>query len=159
VAGRTFVDQMHAATLQGGAEMSVYAAYCHLQVERRTIPGETVAQAASELQAILDELKAEDKTFRGEVRPFFHREPFEVDKNAAIVQALMAASAKRMGMPPIHAGQTFWTDAAILADAGIETVLIGPVGAGLHSAEEWVDIQSVVDLAGVLAETAVRYCR
>jgi acetylornithine deacetylase len=37
-------------------------------------------------------------------------------------------------------------------------VLIGPTGAGLHSAEEWVDLQSVYDLAQILAETAVRYC-
>ena len=60
---------------------------------------------------------------------------------------------------PIHSGQSFWTDAAILADTGIESVLIGPTGGGLHSAEEWVDLRSVVDLAEILAETAVRFCQ
>jgi hypothetical protein len=29
----------------------------------------------------------------------------------------------------------------------------------LSSEEEWMDIQSVVDLAHILAETAVNYCR
>ena len=47
---------------------------------------------------------------------------------------------------------------ALLADAGIETVLIGPIGGGLHSEVEWVDIQSVMDLTEILAETAVRFC-
>ncbi len=66
---------------------------------------------------------------------------------------------KRLGHKPTHTGQTFWTDAAILGAAGIETVLIGPIGDGLHSAEEWVDVQSVVDLAAILAETAIAYCQ
>ena len=49
-------------------------------------------------------------------------------------------------------------DAALLAAAGVETVVIGPVGAGAHAAEEWVDLESVVQLAGVLAEAAMEYC-
>ena len=59
---------------------------------------------------------------------------------------------------PAHAGATFWTDAALLAAAGMDVILLGPVGHGLHSAEEWVDLSSVLDLTYVLAETAVAYC-
>ena len=67
--------------------------------------------------------------------------------------------AAQLGEQPLHAGQTFWTDAALLAEAGMETVLVGPSGYGLPSAEEWVDLQSVVDLAHILAETAFKYCQ
>ena len=49
-------------------------------------------------------------------------------------------------------------DAALLAAAGVETVVIGPSGAGAHAAEEWVDVESVVKLAGILAEAAIEYC-
>ena len=35
---------LHAAMLQGGTELSTYAARCTLKIERRTIPGETLAQ-------------------------------------------------------------------------------------------------------------------
>jgi acetylornithine deacetylase len=63
-----------------------------------------------------------------------------------------------VGAKQPHTGATFWTDAALLAAEGIETVLIGPSGAGLHSAVEWVDLQSVYDLSQILAETAVAYC-
>jgi acetylornithine deacetylase len=41
----------------------------------------------------------------------------------------------------------------------MQTALIGPVGAGLHSKEEWVEIQSVYDLAQILGETAMQYCQ
>jgi acetylornithine deacetylase len=64
-----------------------------------------------------------------------------------------------LGRKPKHTGQTYWTDAALLAEAGIETVVFGPVGGGLHSAEEWVDLNSVLDLAYILAETAMVFCR
>jgi acetylornithine deacetylase len=50
---------------------------------------------------------------------------------------------------------SFWTDAAILGDAGIPTVLFGPGGAGLHSVEEYVLVQDVEACRDVLAELAV----
>ena len=30
-------------------------------------------------------------------------------------------------------GILFWTDAALLGTAGVETAIIGPIGAGLHT--------------------------
>lgn len=150
---------LHAARLRGGKEVSIYAASCTLQMERRTTPGETVEQATAELQEIIDRLAAQDPTFKATIKPTFWRAPFEVDSEAPIVKTLDHALGVRIGHHPEHIGQTFWTDAALLADAGMETVLLGPKGYGLHSAEEWVDLQSVVDLAYVLAETAINYCR
>lgn len=150
---------LHAARLRGGKEVSIYAASCTLQMERRTAPGETVEQATAELQEIIDRLAAQDPTFKATIKPTFWRAPFEVDSEAPIVKTLDHALGVRIGHHPEHIGQTFWTDAALLADAGMETVLLGPKGYGLHSAEEWVDLQSVVDLAYVLAETAINYCR
>jgi acetylornithine deacetylase len=41
----------------------------------------------------------------------------------------------------------------------VETVVIGPTGAGAHAAEEWVDVESVVQLAGVLVRATLEYCR
>ena len=49
-------------------------------------------------------------------------------------------------------------DAALLADAGIETVVIGPAGAGAHAAKEWVDLASVESVAAILARTAGTFC-
>ena len=150
---------LHAARIRGGAEVSIYADHCLLQIERRTIPGETQDQATAELQEIVDQLAAQDPTFNAKVTATFRREPFEIDTDASIVQVLEQAYAARLGHKPAHSGQTFWTDAALLSEAGMETVLLGPSGYGLHSAEEWVDEQSLVELAYILADTAVNYCQ
>ncbi len=149
---------LHASIIEGGTEMSIYAAHCLLQVERRTIPGELEPQATQELQDIIDKLSKKDPTFRATVKPFVERSPFEIEANADIVRIVEAAAAKRLGKAPMHAGATFWTDAALLAAAEIDTILLGPVGRGLHSAEEWVDLASVLDLAHILAETSVSFC-
>jgi len=149
---------LNASLLEGGSEISVYAARSVLQMERRTIAGESVEGCTEELQAILDRLADEDPTFSGSLESFFSRDPFDVPADAAIVQAVESAARDVLGRTPEHVGQTFWTDAALLAGAGIETVLIGPSGHGLHSAEEWVDLASVYRLTRILAQAAVNYC-
>jgi acetylornithine deacetylase len=50
---------------------------------------------------------------------------------------------------------SFWTDAAILAGAGIPTVLFGPGGAGLHGVEEYVRVDDVLTCRDALAELAM----
>ncbi|MCP4416470.1 MAG: M20/M25/M40 family metallo-hydrolase, partial [Chloroflexi bacterium] len=138
------VPSLHASLLQGGTEVSMYAASSHLTIERRTIPGETEAQATAELQTIIDQLAAKDTTFKATLTPTFQRAPFAVSEQAAIVKTVEQTITNRLGSKPAHTGQTFWADAALLAEAEIETVLLGPIGQGLHSAEEWVDVQSVL---------------
>ena len=49
-------------------------------------------------------------------------------------------------------------DSALLADAGVDTVVIGADGAGAHAEEEWVDLDTVEQLADILVEAARAYC-
>jgi len=149
---------LHAAQIEGGTASSVYAARCRLRVERRIIPGESGSQVRDEIQALLDAVDAEDDAFDARCELAFSRRPFEVAADAPIAEAARTGAEAVLGEAPPDVGQTFWTDAALLAEAGTETVVLGPVGDGLHTTEEWVDLDSVVDLAEILARTAHRYC-
>jgi acetylornithine deacetylase len=149
---------LHASTLHGGTAFSVYAASCKLQLERRTLPDEEQSEITATLEAIASSLASRDETFQAEISTVFARSPFEISQEADIVSTVQAASSRYLKRVPAHIGQTYWTDAAVLADAGMETVIIGPKGHGLHSKEEWVDVESVVTLAGILAESARLYC-
>ena len=53
---------------------------------------------------------------------------------------------------------SFWTDAAVLGSAGIPSVLFGPGGAGLHSVEEYVELQDVLRCRDILAALARGWC-
>jgi acetylornithine deacetylase len=149
---------LHASIIQGGTEYSTYPAHCRLELERRTCPGETTASSSLELQSILDRLSNTDPKFHAALRCSLSRPPFEVDSSAAIVKITTKALAQQMDHTAVLGGVPFWTDAALLSEAGIPTVLLGPTGHGLHSAEEWVDLQSCLDLAEILALTAIDYC-
>ncbi|MBV7330323.1 ArgE/DapE family deacylase [Chloroflexi bacterium TSY] len=150
---------LHAATLHGGKELSVYADRCVLQIERRTIPGETEEQVVAELQSIIDQLSASDSTFQATIKSLLVRDSFVVEPDSLIVQTLESSATQILGHKPPHVGHTPWMDAALLSAAGVDTVVMGPTGAGLHSVEEWVELNSVYQLAQILAQTALDYCQ
>jgi acetylornithine deacetylase len=149
---------LHAALLQGGAGLSTYAPACTLQIERRTIPGETEDQVMREIDTLLSRIAAREPSFEGSAKAFFTREPFEVDRNAPLVQTLATAVQDQLGHPASYVGDTPWMDSALTSGAGIETVVFGPGGAGAHADQEWVNVDSMIGCAEVLARTAIRYC-
>jgi acetylornithine deacetylase len=149
---------LHAARLEGGTGLSTYAAECRLHIERRTVPGETEAAVMEEIRAILNDLRKEDPGYAASARAFFVREPFEVSRDATVVGALAQCVQAVTDEEPRFVGDTPWMDSALLAAAGVETVVFGPAGAGAHAKEEWVDIASMARCAEVLARSAVEYC-
>ncbi len=129
--------------IEGGQGYSSLPTALHLlSGERRAVPGES-----------LDEIRARD------ARPG--------RSEAAEVQVTMSRSSPFPGRPPLPElpqqlarcaggggfhGVGFWTDAALLAEAGVPTVLYGPSGAGAHATEEWVELASLERCARVYQE-------
>lgn len=149
---------LHAAVIQGGTGTSTYASHCRLEIERRMIPGETEELVVGQVQEIIDRLAAEDPTFQARVRPFLTRDSFELPPEAPIARLVLDQTERVLGQQPPQVGMPYWMDAALLAAAGIETVVIGPTGHGAHAAEEWVELESVFQVAQILARTAADFC-
>ena len=149
---------LHASLIDGGQELSSYPERCVLAVERRTLPGERLADVERELEGLLARAREADPRLATELRVGLAREPFEVDPQAAIVQLLLTAGQSVLGAEPEVVGDHPWMDAAFTAAAGIPTVVFGPGGAGAHAVEEYGDIASVRQCADVLIETARRLC-
>ncbi|WP_293699258.1 M20/M25/M40 family metallo-hydrolase [uncultured Agrococcus sp.] len=132
---------LHAATINGGEERSSYPAECTVAVEYRTLPGDSAENVERELRAIVDDAIA-DSPCSAEVRVVFERSPFHIDQDADIVRAVANGVEAETGRAPELPGEAFWTDCALLADAGIPTVLFGVDGGGAHAEDEWVDLAS-----------------
>jgi acetylornithine deacetylase len=149
---------LHASVIDGGRELSSYPDHCRLQLERRTLPGETDADVLNEVEAILDRLRAADPLFDASAQLVFARAAHELPGNSPIAAAL-AGAIKAAGAPqPVIGGMSFWTDAAVLGQAGIPSLLYGPGGAGLHSTEEYVTLADVVLCRNALAALAIGWC-
>jgi acetylornithine deacetylase len=110
------------------------------------------------MEEIVSRLSKEDDTFDGHVTPVMHRHAYEISPDADFVKLVTEMTSQVLGKPPTFIGHDWWEDSALIAEGGTETVIIGPRGAGLHTHEEWVDIQSVVDLSMILLQTAIRFC-
>lgn len=148
----------HASLIKGGQEVSSYPAECRISLERRTIPGETGATVQTELQAILDAIAATDADFNANLVAGLERPPFEVAESEPIVAALNEAATGRLGQAPARRGEPFWTDCAILQQAGIPCVMFGVDGGGAHAAQEWATVASIDVLTDILTDTARAFC-
>jgi acetylornithine deacetylase len=151
-------SSVHVSTVSGGTSFPVYPASCVLGIERCTLPGETVAQAVREMRELLLRARETDARFDGELRIVVAREAVRLDPDQAILRALDGAVTERLGRPPRHIGDMGWGDSGILVEAGIPCAIFGPSGAGHHSAEEWVDVASVIACTNILEATARAFC-
>jgi acetylornithine deacetylase len=149
---------LHASLVGGGRELSSYPDTCTLTLERRTLPCETLAVGLAEVQEIIESLRTADAEFEADARAMFGRDAYEIDPSARLPSSLVRA-AESVGCTPARVGMTFWTDAAILGGVGIPSVLFGPGGAGLHSAEEYVRIDDVRQCRDALAAFARDFTR
>lgn len=148
---------IHASTIEGGTEMSIYPDKCLIELERRTLPGEYIEHVHAETQSILNELKKNDPQLQAELSSYVERLPLEVKHDDPIVLALEKSRTRKLGEAPLE-GVTFWTDAALLSEKGIPTVIFGPSGGGLHAAIEYVEMESVYQTAEILAHTILDFC-
>jgi acetylornithine deacetylase len=149
---------VHASLIDGGQEFSSYPARCVLQAERRTIPGETVALVEGEVAEIVTRAGADDPDFSASVLVLGSREPFEVAEDEAIVRTVRRQAATFLGAEPDIVGVSYWADSALLAAAGIPTVLFGPRGEGAHAEVEWVDVASLEQCVEIYVAVATEIC-
>ncbi len=148
---------LHASTIRGGIGMSTYPDSCTLEIERRTLPGETVDMALAELRSALERVKAETPAVEAEITLLTAQSPSDVAPDAPIV-GLLAECLNAEGMDPKIEGLSAWTDAALFNEAGIPAICFGPGDIALaHSDEEFVSTGEIESARRVLAALVTRW--
>jgi acetylornithine deacetylase len=148
---------LHASLIAGGIGMSTYPDRCSLKLERRTLPGETVAGALAQIDAARQRVSATRLDFKAAVTVTFSQEPSDVAANAPVVKSLERAL-RNEGEDVSHIGLSAWTDAALLNAAGIPAICYGPGDIALaHAAEEYVETAEVERACRVLTNLALAW--
>jgi succinyl-diaminopimelate desuccinylase len=145
-------------TIRGGDKVNMVPAWCEVEVDRRTIPGETAEQVLAEFQAIFERQAAEDPSFRAELGGQGFSPASEVDPDARVVRAAAAALAG-VGLSPEPIGFSGATDARILnLEAGVPAIVLGPGDLALaHSTAERVPVADLLTAARVYARLYARF--
>lgn len=128
---------VNVGTISGGRQPNIVPDRCTIQIDRRTIPGESDPSVKREILAFIRRHGLNATlldTKNDEPAP-----PMETDARLPLVQQLLRCSGQKKG-----AGVDFFTDAGVLASAGIPSVVFGPGDiAQAHTADEWVAVRQL----------------
>lgn len=155
---KAMTPTVHASLIRGGEEQSSYPSACKIQIEWRTVAGETEATVRTEISALLERVALEVPDLKYSIRTTFSRPPFELPRDHSFARLVSQSVASELGGTAELTDVPYWTDCALLADAGIPAMLFGPRGEGLHAKTEWVDIESVEKVATILEKVAQGFC-
>jgi acetylornithine deacetylase len=142
---------LHASIVSGGLGLSTYPDRCSVQIERRTLPGETAADFVREVQEACARVRERVTTLDADLIPGFAQLPNDIPVAHPVVRTLAKALERSAGRAPIE-GLPCWTDAALLSAVGIPAVCFGPGDIGLaHAAEEYVEVSEIERATAVLS--------
>lgn len=151
---------LHCGLIKGGEEPSSYPAKCTITVEFRTIPGQTDESILHDMRTILVDIAKETPGFKyADPRVIISRPTQKIPSDHPLVQKTVNLATKSLGRSPSVEGAALWCDAALLTQAGTPTIVFGPSGEGLHAKEEWVDVESIKQVADVLTGLVKDFCQ
>jgi acetylornithine deacetylase len=124
--------------IRGGQAVNIVPDTCEIEVDRRTLPGETAEHVLEEVRRVLAEVSG------------WHFHPPHVDvrgmdvpRESPVVRRLAEAVRGVTGSVTIESAQ-YATDAGIYGAAGIPTVVFGPGDiTQAHTADEWIDLEEL----------------
>jgi len=134
---------INVGVIRGGSQPNIVPDLCEIEVDRRTLPGETDAAVRNEIRRVATaaEIKIEIDSAHEKICP-----PLETNSTLPLVARLMAVAGQKQPL-----GAPFFCDAAILAQGGIPSVIFGPGDiAQAHTADEWIELDQVERAAGLL---------
>ncbi|KAF4219088.1 hypothetical protein CNMCM5878_003943 [Aspergillus fumigatiaffinis] len=149
---------IHASIITGGQEVNSFPAQCTIQLDRRTIPGETPESVEQEVRGLLQKAAENVPHLNFDVKITLSQPAFHISSEHPFIALTRQVIEQKIGHPPTLSGAPYWTDCGLLSAHGIPSLLWGPSGGGLHAEEEWVDIHSITHVTEALTEIARQYC-
>ncbi len=148
--------------IEGGSKVNMVAGECRIELDRRTIPGESPDEVMAEFQAILEKAQRE-LGIPMEISRFMIVEPTEISPEARIVQECKKAYQQVLGEEAGIGCTAGFEDAHFLInDANIPTAMFGPYWSKIDptkpffttsgTPEEHVEIESVVNATRIYAQ-------
>jgi acetylornithine deacetylase/succinyl-diaminopimelate desuccinylase-like protein len=140
--------------IRGGVQVNMVPNLCELEVDRRTLPGETKESVYAEFREILEPLKKTDPGFAYEItEPSWLIPPNDIDPGEPVVQSLLKACAAATGQATEVTAFPAGSDAPHM---GFPTVICGPGSISqAHTTDEFVEVEQLVQAARIYLWTVL----
>jgi glutamate carboxypeptidase len=146
---------LNAGVIAGGTRPNVVAAECLVKLDVRGVHADEFEAAQAEVSRIVGE-PAVDGVTTGVERIAFHP-PMEPSPANRRLAELAVTVAGELGFELRHTTTGGASDANTTSAAGLPTLDgLGPIGGDDHSADEWLDLSSVVPRTAMLAALIAR---
>jgi glutamate carboxypeptidase len=141
---------LNAGVIAGGTRPNVVAERCSLQVDLRALTRQAFDEAHAEVEGVARAPAVDGVTC--ELRTLASHPPMEKGPATARLAALAIAIAGELGFALRDTTTGGASDGNTTAAAGTPTLDgLGPIGGDDHSADEWLDLDSVVPRTALLA--------
>ncbi len=127
---------INVGSIRGGTQPNIVPDFCAATIDRRTLPGETEARVGREIAVFLSKRGLKASFASEKLAPCL---PMETNPALPLVRRFLRSVGQRK-----PSGVDFFCDAAVLAEAGIPSVVFGPgdIAQG-HTMEEWISLVSL----------------
>ncbi len=152
------VPKVNVGVIGGGVRAVIVPDSCMIEIDRRTLPGESKESVWEEFTTLLNKLKARDPQFEAAMEePLMEGAPFETNAQERIVQITREACSHVLGQVRT-VGFPGGTEASQLSAAGIPSVILGPGSVDqAHAAEEFVAMDQVVKAVEIYVQAMMSF--
>ena len=143
---------LNVGTITGGEKVNIIPASCSVEIDRRSIPGETPEDLIAQLESAVELAKTRYPELTATVELMFAGMPFEVDPTSELVTTVSDAIAGVLDKPAELVGFRGASDARFLAEMGAQTIVLGPGDiATAHTAREFINLDELESCALIYA--------
>jgi succinyl-diaminopimelate desuccinylase len=144
----------------GGSRYGDVPDSCRVGIDIRVVPPHSTATVYDDVRAVVDELVNDNTSVHvGEIRCLSERDPTEIPRNHALVQALQVA-AQQVRIRAEYDSILGSGDLQGFLERGAAGVTYGPGSiARVHRANEFVEIDSLVQQTQIYALAALALCQ
>jgi acetylornithine deacetylase len=129
--------------ISGGTQPNIVPDACAIEIDRRTLPGESESLVRREIAALLARKKLSAKIASAKLAPAL---PLETNPQLPLVRQFFRTVGQTK---PV--GVHYFCDAAVLSAAGIPSVVFGPGDiAQAHTADEWISLAELERAKNIL---------
>jgi acetylornithine deacetylase/succinyl-diaminopimelate desuccinylase-like protein len=135
---------VNVGSIQGGKQPNIVPADCIISVDRRTLPGERISSVIQEIRAVLRNKGLKPEFRKMQAQPCL---PLETDIRRPLVAELLRVTGQKHAL-----GVNYFSDAGVLAEYGIPSILFGPGDiAQAHTPDEWIALKQLEKAKEILA--------